>query len=409
MASSLSRNLLVYYAGAASAGLGANIYMVAISIVLARTSPLALSVVWLVRMGSLLSARVLIGSLTDRLSTKTSLVVSGVGRALLFIWLPGTFHTVWLYILIFAIGLLQMLSSSAHGPLVTRITQEANRQRVNAIENAIQSALSLLAPLAAGFLVVYDLAVPFYIQALSLLFWSAAVGRLRLDPLPADMRNLQSPQERPSLRASLRALKGDLHMAWQSIRRTPVLLAMTLVMSIIALEAPIEVNEALFILRAVHLGAAGYAIFVTFQSLAMLCGDVMSVWIGSRIPAPRLYAVAISMIAVGDLLFVSAHGLVVLCASALLLGVATSALWSAMSTVEQTCIPVQEQGRVQNAMRLTPDMLSALAVIIAGACLLHFPMRDVMVAFALLTLPAIWLAWRVAVAPPLPVIHEATS
>jgi Zn-dependent protease with chaperone function/MFS family permease len=107
--------------------------------------------------GAQLSASILTGPLSDRVSPRTMLVATYLGRGLLYMSVPILFFHGWFVIgafhaIIAAAAFLQSAGGTACSVALQRILgdDEAHYNRANAVHNAVVSATGVIGPLLAG-------------------------------------------------------------------------------------------------------------------------------------------------------------------------------------------------------------------------------------------------------------------
>jgi MFS family permease len=403
----LSPRYFILFSGRLISGIGDWIYTVALSFLLANQSPFALTVLWTIRMAVVLGSRFFVGSITDRMNPKVITILSDIVRAVVIFIMPWCVHSWMLFVLVFIATFMGALFSSAFSPMITLLTTVENRQRVNATLSALGNIALFLGPAIGGFLVTLNDSLPFIVDA-----FTFVVSAISLFFVPIHLRNPVSSEQtldearqqgshvekndsHDKVGSRFKIWWDDVNSSWRFVFRNRMLLGMTFTFMVFGLTAPIEVNEAMFVTKAVHLTASSYGIVVTASGLAALLGDFINMAIGSKIKPQVLYAVGVFIIVLGTLLYAFSINLWMLLASSVLTGMGLTTMYASSATLEQNYIPVELQGRVLNAYHTLPDIVSYSAILLAGLFTIRFPIRDIVIVSACLSVLALLPAYQV--------------
>lgn len=309
------------------------------------------------------------GALADRMSRRTLMIAVDGGRAVAAL-LMVVADDVWtVYVLVTVLGVGRALFTPAVRSFVPEIVPPDRLARANALYTTVFNA-SLFAGSAAGGVVVGAAGVDaaFAINAATFVVSAVAVWAI---PAPA-------ARAQPAARAGLgRDALDGLAVVW----RTPRTRALTVTLVAVVLAGGVG-NVALVALadRAFDAGARGYGLLYGSYGAGMLaCGLLL----GARSPrgpidpwlarGVALMAAGLGLAGVAPALWVAAAGL-------LLDGVGNTLENTALVTIVQTSVPLEQQGRAFGGLFSFASAAEIPALAFGGALLDAYPVRAVYVA-----------------------------
>jgi MFS family permease len=297
------------------------------------------------------------GHLVDRTSRRRLMILGNlIGAVLVASLLLLTDDRLWLlYAVIFCYGVLGTLTGTAQSALLRDILPDSDLASGNGLLSTIDQALRLVSPLLGTAL--YVTAGPQAVVALTATCFvatAALLTRVRLRESEPEPRDGES-----YLRS---ALAGFAHIA-----RTPTL-AWTTALIGIAFAATGLFNIAAFpvIEQGLGLPAASLGVLVSVQGIGAVLGGASAATAIGRLGEPRVFALGLSMLALGGVAFLT-HS--VLIAGVGMAAVGFGVTWSVVAfvTIRQRLTTPRMQGRTSAASMLALNVPQAVLTLVGAA------------------------------------------
>ncbi len=300
------------------------------------------------------------GALADRLPRARTLAAVEGGRAALVVAMAlaaATGHSpiLLLFVVAFALGSLETLFfgliQGGLPELVADHQLEAANGRLATVE---ASGQFLVGPALGGLLFVAARALPFAVDAASF----AVSGIL----LAAAFAGLARP-----VAASAGRLRDDIAVGLRYFAKTPIIRVLTAVLAAFALfQALATATLVLYALHRLHIGVAGYGLFVTVTAVGDVGGGLLAARVSARLPTRVLLVSA----GVGTGVCYLALGLVPVIGVALpalmFEGIAVTMGVVASMALRQRIIPRDLLGRVGNTVRVVVYGSVPLGALLGG-------------------------------------------
>lgn len=301
----------------------------------------------------------LMGHVADRVARRPLMIVGNlVGAVLVGSLLLMQADTFWLlYLVMFGYGALGTLTGTAQSGLLRDILPDAHLASANGLLSTIDQALRLLSPLlgTALYVVVGPEAVVI-LTASCFLATAALLTRVKI----------QESQPEPSGSDSyLRtALAGFRHIAG-----TPVLARTTLLIAAaFAATGLLNIVAIPVIEQGLGLPAAALGVLSSVQGVGAIVGGATSATVIGRWGEPRVFAIGLSMLALGGAGFLTQSPVV---ASIGMGAVGFGVTWAVVAyvTLRQRLTAPRMQGRVSAAGMLAINVPQALLTLVGAGVL----------------------------------------
>lgn len=391
-----SPSLLTLYTGRFISIAGDKLYLVALTFLLAREHAFDLTLLWLIGLVAPLLMQWFTGSVADRFGAKWTAIASDLVCAVATLLIPFVLHSNWLFLLVFINAASGMFLSSALPPMITRLSNDKNAHEVNSILSTISSAAVFVGPLLGGLLTLHSTHLPFICEGLSFVFSALTLSTLRFKALPSTSAGAKQGK-------GIAAFWSDVAMGISYLRNNAMLRKIIWISSLLNFgTGAISAYEALFITKAVHLGAGGYGTIVAINGIGMVLAGLANARFAKRFRPIALVPAGGLMLMLGFIPYAFSVNLIMLAFSVVIISAGLITLTTAMRTVRQQTVPVEIQGRVISLQMILPTASASLSVLVGGALLPFFPIRTIIigaVAVLFLCLPLAISMFRLAATP----------
>jgi DHA3 family macrolide efflux protein-like MFS transporter len=303
----------------------------------------------------------LVGNLVDRWDRRWAMILSdagaGVGTLVLaFLMWSGKVELWHLYLVIASNAAFGTIQFPAFSAATTLLVPRERLNQANGLSTFGHSLVSLLAPLAAGFLIgTIELAGIILIDGATCLFAVLTLLVIRI-PRPAQER---LAEEAP------RSFLAESLFGWRYIRARPGLLGLLLVFAAVNFATAL-VQTLITPLVLSFAPSAVLGTVVTGAGLGLLAGGIlMSVWKG---PDRKVRAILAVLAFQGVMLLCGGlrPNATLIAASAFLYLACVPVLNACSQTVWQSKIPPSMQGRVFSIRQMIPGATLPLGALMAG-------------------------------------------
>lgn len=388
-------SLLTLYAGRFISTAGDKLYIVALTFILARHQAYDLTWLWMIGLIAPLIMQWFTGSLADRLGAKRTAVIGELLCAVATGMMPLVLHSNWLFVLVFVNAAAGTFFMSASQPMVSSLTTDTNRHQVNSIMSTVNASATFIGPLLGGWLTLQSVSLPFVAQGASFLFSALTIALL---PLP-----LPKQEDVTAKGKGMRVFWADVRMGLGYLRKNAVMRNLIWMTSLLNFgTGAISAYEALFLTRAVHLGASGYGIVVAVNGLGMVVAGMINARYARRWKPIVLVPIGALVLLVGFIPYAFSTSLIMVGVSVLIVSMGLISLITAVRTVRQNTVPLEIQGRVISLQMILPTLTAGLSVLVGGALLPILPIRTIIigaVAILFLCIPVALNIFRLASLP----------
>lgn len=386
MREAFTPSLVILYLGRIVAVFGDWIYLISLSLILSKEHATAIGLMWFAKIVGVFLGKIIAGSLADRVGHKKTVIASDFFRALCYLLMPFFLHSWFLFVLVGGASILGSFFAAAYTPLVTLLTNDQNRQRVNSIRSVIGSSSVIMGPLLGAILVLKGDFIPFIIVALTFVLSAMSFFFIKVPAIETDVQPNEFSQQSSNNKF---ALWDDLIFSFNYIRKNPALLGITVATTILALTSIMEVYEVLFVTNTLGQGAQSYALLVTINGISfLLAGLLNTLWL-SKYPPANMYPIGLTLVVLNSIIYSFSASFITLIISSILMNMALMVTHTASDTICQNQIPVSIQGRITSIQGVLPEFISTISTAIAGALLAFVTIRSIFVFVALISILSI--------------------
>jgi hypothetical protein len=366
------RALAVVYAALAAAAVGQTMLLVALNVaILNRThSAPAVAGLWVVPLLATMATGTLAGRYVDRWDSRRVLVLTNVSAgvvALSIAWL----NAVWDIYLAFAVfAVLDNAFRTAFAPYFTRLVPAVHRPRANAIRGGLTYGALVLGPALAGAILLASRPAAVIEVVGGALILSG--GLMAVAPRCA-VRDRSDAPAAGGIWADLGAVAAFFRA------RRGITAVMALFQLVVALASAADAEEVVFVHRALHLGASGYALLVSTAGVGYLVGAGIA-WVVARRTATRwLVSVGLTGATLGYLTYALSHAYAPAAAGLLALGAAMAIASTGFSTFVQWALPMDKMGRILGAVRSAASAATVATTLLGSVAVAEDGVRAMMV------------------------------
>ncbi|MBP3041921.1 MFS transporter, partial [Bacillaceae bacterium Marseille-Q3522] len=169
MKTAFSFNLIILYFGRFITNIGDWVYMIALTLILSEGKGVELTFLWMIRTLAPFILRFFAGSVTDRVGPKLSIILSYLLRGIGVAVIPLFLNSWILFICVFFVSSLSPFFSSSFQPIISSLTDDSNRHRINSILTTIGASALFIGPLIGSILFEYNISLAFKYQAITFL------------------------------------------------------------------------------------------------------------------------------------------------------------------------------------------------------------------------------------------------
>jgi MFS family permease len=357
--------------------IGDFVYLVAINLyVLDMThSALAVAGIWMVPLIAQSLVGSWIGSVTDRLPKRPSLISVELLRAACIFALPIV-PVVAIYPLLFVLGSASTFFGRLYFPYRTRLIPPYRRKSVNTWLSMFQSGALLLGPAVAGSMMqMGPVRYTLWVDALSFV-----VSALAIFLLPEMNESEYGKKEEKRNLKTWSSLRHDWLEAARFLNCNRLFLAMFIGTSVGAIFGQTaDAQEVVYAEDALHLGQFGYGMMVVAAGIGYLSGAITIARWGKHVSNRWLIATGSVGVGVGYLVYALAFGFWQAVIGLILLGISGSAASVGYSTYAQHAMPVDRMGRINNLLGPPQQLITLMMMALGSVITNHYGVRILMI------------------------------
>jgi predicted MFS family arabinose efflux permease len=347
--------------GIGVSNVGSWIYFIALNLmVLDMTqSPLAVSILYILKPLATVFTNVWSGSLIDRLNRRNLMVVLDILRAILITLLPLFPSIGYIYMLVFLIN----MAGSMFGPTsivyITQLIPPEQRPRFNSLNSLISSGAFLLGPAVAGILFLVGTPIfAIYMNAIALLISGVITWlmpnldrQLMNESLEADQRGM-----------SLTVLKNDWNMVLQFYRRNVYIMVICFLFGsvFVVMASAVDSLEASFATLVLHLTESEYGILVSIAGAGIIVGAITNTFFIKKIAISWMIGIGSIGVCLGYVIYAFSNSFLSAAIGFFVLAFSLAFVNTGFATFYQNNIPVDIMGRVGSLN----DFIQAIFIII---------------------------------------------
>jgi MFS family permease len=375
----LRRQIAILVTGSGVSSIGDFVYLVALNLYVleATHSAFAVAAVWIVPLVAQSIIGGWIGSVTDRLPQRTTLIVIELVRAALVFALPLV-PIFWIYPILFLLGCASTCFKRIFLPYRTWLIPAERRTFVNSLISMFQSGSLLLGPAIAGAFMQFGLvSCAFWTDAVS--FCISGVSFIFL-PKFIQQESMILSNGTVKRNRTWHALRTDWAEAWRFLRTNWLFTALFITFAVgHVFGQAADSQEVVYAEEALHLGHFGYGMMVVAAGIGYLAGSVILTAFAKCFSTRWLIASGGIMGGAGYLIYALAHGFWQAVIGLVILGLFGSAGGVGYNTYTQHAMPVEHMGRIQNLLDPPQQVATLIMMILASVITDHFGVRVLMI------------------------------
>lgn len=375
----LTRPLFTLYINRFAALVGEYGSMITISLLIANKGATALMVLWIIQ--SLGPSLVLpfVGRVIDSNNKKTIMIVTDILRGLLVLCIPLFIDGWGIYVIILLVSMLRPFFTGSMQPLITSLTTDTNRQRVNSIISSISSAAYCIGPMLGGLLLIVNNSLPFIVQSAGYLL-SAIL--LLITKYPSIKVTIDNSSE-STIISRLKTAKNDIIFSFSFIKKNKSILIVLLANTIyLCGGTALDAYEVLYVTEVLGMNEATYAIAISYLGFAFIVAGILNIVVSKKLSLNVLFIGGMCLASISNILFSIATTPNIIYFSFVLLALGITSFSTAFYSINQTEIPIEYQGRVMSFQFIVPEIAIVISVLISGYFLQFMNIRPVIITLA---------------------------
>ena len=389
--SAFSFNLNVLYIARFTSIVGDSLFMVALSIIMAKIGAWALTILWVIKLVAPTLVSFIAGSITDRIDKKKVLIICDIIRAVIILLIPYVLENFLLvFLLIFFIYCIDPFFSAAINPVITSLTTTENRHKVNSIRNSIASIGYFLGPLIGALFVLESDTMPFYFQGGTYLISAILLLGISIPSITTLNERKLELSYKDKVKGAVKTISEDITYSLGYISKQSIIKFMVLADCFyLAGSVAIDTYEVVFLNEVLDISYSEYGIIVSYSGISFLLAGIINTYIANKVSINKLFYFGLSLSVLSYILFATAPHKIVIYISLFILGFGYTTFTSAMNTLIQTVVDVEKQGRIMSFVDLIPQIFIVISIGIAVASMEIFSIRATFVSLAVVTTMAL--------------------
>lgn len=372
----LWKNSVLLLLGIGISNIGDWIYLIALNlIVLDMThSPLAVTVLYILKPAATLLTNFWSGSLIDRLNKRKLMIALDLTRAGFIVLLPSIPSLFFIFLIVFVINMASSMFNPASMTYITKITPPDQRKQFNSLRGLIESGGFLIGPAIAGLLFLIGSPMfAIYINGLS--FVLSALVILALPNVEAHTHFAIAEK------MSLQVIKMDWQVVIQfSLKNSLVMTVYFLFSCMMVMAASVDSLEAAFAKSILGLTNTRYGFLVSIAGAGIACGAFVTSLFARKLSTTFLIQIGSLFFSLGYILYAVSHSFSVAASGFFVLSFFMAFANAGFLTFYQKSIPTQIMGRVGSLYDLIEAVLVIMTTILFGLTAEYFSIRAVVMA-----------------------------
>ncbi|MEK4229453.1 MFS transporter [Solibacillus sp. FSL H8-0538] len=345
--------------GIGFSNIGEWIYFLALNLVVydITGSPLAVSILYIIKSFATLCTNFWAGSMIDRLNKRKLMVYLDIFRAMLIALLPFVSSVILIYIVVFIIN----MASSIFGPTsmtyISKLIPPEQRKQFNSIYSLVTSGSFFIGPAIAGLLFLIGTPIlAIYINAMAL-FISGIITLVMPDI------EKESISFSKNNKLTLKLIKRDWSVVIEYSRQYSYIMMIYFLFSfvMVIMASAVDSLETAFAKEVLLLSDSEYGLLVTIAGAGILLGALVNTFIVKQIGISVLIGFGTVLVSTGYLVYAFSSSFFVAAIGFLFLAFFIAFANTGFLTFYQNNIPVEIMGRIGSVYNL----MQALLVIIA--------------------------------------------
>lgn len=371
--------------GIGVSNVGSWIYFIALNLIILdmTKSPLALSLLYIMRPLAGILANTWAGSLVDRINKRSLMIILDIFRALLICALPF-FTSVWMiYLSVVIIHMASHLFGLGSFIYITKLIPEEIRPRFNSLNSLLGSGSFLIGPAIAGLLFLVGTPVTaIYINAAALL----ASGLITF--LMPDIEKGQLNRKQKTLTFSLADLKSDFCLVIHYYKQNLMVMAICFTFGglMVVMASSVDSLEAAFSTLVLGLSESEYGVLVSIAGAGIFAGAIVNTFVVNRFTLTTLMNAGAIGNVLGYIIYSFSNSFIGAAVGFFVLAFFLSFANTAFATFYQNTIPVNAMGRIGGFNGFIESAFTIIATFMFGLLAEYFTIRVVIISGVIIML-----------------------
>ncbi|RFA32979.1 MFS transporter [Virgibacillus dokdonensis] len=381
--------------GIGISNIGEWVYFIALNlIVLDMTdSPLAVSVLYIIKPLATLFTSFWAGSFIDRLNKRSLMIFLDIIRALFIVLLPLLSSVPSIYLFVFIINMASAMFSPVSLIYITKLILQGDRKRFNALYSLVTSGAFFIGPAVAGLL--------FYIGTPTLAIYINAVALFSSGLITYFMPNLENNYGTMQEKISFKILRKDWNVVMDFSREHKYTMWIYVLFScvMVVMASAVDSLEAAFAKKVLLLSNSEYGILVSIAGAGIVLGACINTLFIKKIAVSLLIGLGSVLVSFGYVIYAISTTFLFAGIGFFILAFFISYANAGFLTFYQNNIPTDVMGRVGSIYRLFEAMLIIFTTTIIGTLAQMISIRIAVIAGVFVML---LLAFTLLIASRLP-------
>lgn len=371
--------------GIGISNIGSWVYFIALNLIILdmTESPLALSLLYIMRPLAGLITNTFAGSMVDKMNKRTLMIMLDISRASMIGVLPF-FSEVWMiFIAVFIIHMASNIFGLGSFIYITKLVPEHMRPRFNSLNSLLGSGAFLIGPAIAGILFMLGSPVTaIYINAAALF-----ISGLITFVMPNIEKDAYKGITKTST-VSLVELKTDYLLVINYYKQNLIIMAICLTFGglMVIMASSVDSLEAAFSTIILGLSESEYGLLVSIAGAGILVGAVVNTIIVNKFTLAALISTGAIGNCIGYIIYAFSNSFLVAAVGFFVLAFFLSFANTAFSTFYQNTIPVEAMGRIGGFNGFIESALTIIITLAFGLFAEYSSIRIVVICGVLIML-----------------------
>jgi len=375
------KNYILLLFGFGVSSLGNWIYLIALNLAVWNLthSPAAVAGIYLVGPIARILCSFFAGSIIDRSNKKRILIWTDIIRGIIVCTMPFV-SSIWLiYTLIFFANMANSFFGPSSTFMITKIVEEKDRQRFNAINSILSSGSFMIGPALGGAIITLsNTSIAMWINGIT--FFICA---LALSFLP----NIENAQSESRQLITFQMLRSDFQQVLQFSRENRLLQTFFIVFSIaLTITFALDSQELTFLKDHLLVSDSIYGVVVSVAGIgAILGGGAAAIYV-KKISLVSYIGAGFSLTLLSYVIFYMSQNIITAVISFIALGFFMAFCNTGYATLYQNSIPPEIMGRFGSILNLLQGILQIVFTLGIGLLAEWYSVQAITSIFAFIAL-----------------------
>ena len=357
----IRKEYLLLWSGLGISKLGSWIYLIALNLSVwhLTESPAAVAGIYIIGPIARILCSFFAGSIVDRANKRKILVFSDIFRGIIVCTMPFV-SSIWLiYSLIFLANTVSSFSNPSSTYMITKLVQEQDRQRFNAINSILGSGSFMIGPaLSGGIIALTSTSVAMWVNGFALFF---CAWMMYLLP------NVEDKIEKARELVTFAMIRSDFQTVWQFIKNKASILKFFLLYSVTLMIAFSLDSQEMSFLKDFHaVSDTTYGIIVGITGIGAIVGGFAAAALTKKLSLVTYIGAGFTFTLVSYFIFYFSQSLSLAIIAFISLGFFMAFSNTGYATFYQNTIPTSLMGRFGNTLNLFESLTQIALTLLIG-------------------------------------------